>query len=231
MIHARWTGFCRECGNRCQTGSQRCWACVTKRILVPCPRCGTEFWPWANASHARKFCSRACVAATSRDHMRAIGGISRLARGRTRLSPDELARRYQQRAQEERRRYAQDEAYREAALRRAQENYRRNRAAKIAKVMQWKRAHGQSVRLDGWECLGCGAPLPRRRHTYCSDACSRRETKVRERINFAALAKAVHLGAASRDEVISLARAWRELRTARRTINSMYTYHPKEAAQ
>ena len=40
-----------------------CKACLgaQNRILVPCPRCETPFWPWAKGDHARKFCSRACA--------------------------------------------------------------------------------------------------------------------------------------------------------------------------
>jgi 5-methylcytosine-specific restriction endonuclease McrA len=31
-----------------------------RRTLRPCPRCGGDFWPWANGvSHARKFCCKA----------------------------------------------------------------------------------------------------------------------------------------------------------------------------
>ena len=31
------------------------------RKLIPCPRCGEQFWPWASGKHPRKFCSRGCA--------------------------------------------------------------------------------------------------------------------------------------------------------------------------
>ena len=51
---------CVQCGKRTQVG--RCRSCARGRTLVPCPRCGSEFWPWAptasgrQASHAREKC-------------------------------------------------------------------------------------------------------------------------------------------------------------------------------
>lgn len=32
-----------------------------RRRLVNCPRCGKEFWPWFDGTHARKFCNRRCA--------------------------------------------------------------------------------------------------------------------------------------------------------------------------
>lgn len=54
---------CPSCGAQRRSAGAKCRACEhqERRQLVPCPRCATPFWPWANSvSHARKFCSRPC---------------------------------------------------------------------------------------------------------------------------------------------------------------------------
>lgn len=85
----KYKQLCRACFSSRRKVSQRQWpsrskACVTcarvrrttltsrllchrcsqlqSRTLIPCPRCGKEFWPWANGMHARKFCSQTCIA-------------------------------------------------------------------------------------------------------------------------------------------------------------------------
>jgi endogenous inhibitor of DNA gyrase (YacG/DUF329 family) len=46
--------------------SKRCHAIGLSRQEKPhrrvnCPRCGVEFWPWKDGTHARKYCSKACA--------------------------------------------------------------------------------------------------------------------------------------------------------------------------
>jgi hypothetical protein len=53
---------CPACGRAMRIGSARCQKCARSRQLAACPRCGKEFWPWANGSHARQFCSGTCAA-------------------------------------------------------------------------------------------------------------------------------------------------------------------------
>lgn len=66
---ARWASRakpCATCGRARRSSSEVCGKClgVARRRTIPCPRCGTDFWPWANGrSHARKFCgTETCVA-------------------------------------------------------------------------------------------------------------------------------------------------------------------------
>lgn len=57
------TARCQKCGRerRNPRSGDLCRDCARgRRTLVPCPRCGGEFWPWANGvKHARKFCCKA----------------------------------------------------------------------------------------------------------------------------------------------------------------------------
>ena len=64
-----WSGHtkrCIDCGGEFRTPrvrQARCGPCAKSPTLVPCPRCGKPFFPWASgASHARKFCCRAVLA-------------------------------------------------------------------------------------------------------------------------------------------------------------------------
>lgn len=52
------TGSCAECAAPCKSDSRICGACAKPRRLVPCPKCGLEFWPWEHTDHARTFCLR-----------------------------------------------------------------------------------------------------------------------------------------------------------------------------
>jgi hypothetical protein len=61
----RMTSACAQCGQyrRANTPSGLCKACsfARNRKLIPCPRCGTQFWPWeGRPDHARKYCGSAC---------------------------------------------------------------------------------------------------------------------------------------------------------------------------
>jgi 5-methylcytosine-specific restriction endonuclease McrA len=57
--------FCQSCSVKRRRERQALWpsrqrvARQPRRRMVSCPRCGSEFWPWANGSHARKFCCKA----------------------------------------------------------------------------------------------------------------------------------------------------------------------------
>lgn len=61
---------CQSCGKvrRAKRSTSVCRDCAVSRLhrnrqMAPCPRCLKPFWPWAgNPAHARKFCSRACIA-------------------------------------------------------------------------------------------------------------------------------------------------------------------------
>jgi 5-methylcytosine-specific restriction endonuclease McrA len=58
---SRQNAACVSCGGRRgkSTRGPHCASChhVKRQTLVPCPRCGREFWPWADGvDHARKFC-------------------------------------------------------------------------------------------------------------------------------------------------------------------------------
>jgi 5-methylcytosine-specific restriction endonuclease McrA len=50
--------ICTSCGGTSRAKGGQCINCYSKarRTLVPCPRCGVEFWPWASGKHARKRC-------------------------------------------------------------------------------------------------------------------------------------------------------------------------------
>jgi len=74
---------CSMCGKSTRAG--RCAACVRPPTLVPCPRCGDLFWPWAptktgkQPSHARRFCG--CKAAASnRARYQAVAPSARVCR-------------------------------------------------------------------------------------------------------------------------------------------------------
>src|SRR5689334_16959676 len=56
---------CVGCGADFITASAGRTFCTNKcrdlnypKQLLPCPRCGKEFWPWASGKHARKFCCK-----------------------------------------------------------------------------------------------------------------------------------------------------------------------------
>ena len=59
---------CRTCGGPARGKGGTCIGCAgeARRRLVPCPRCGAEFWPWAgDVDHGRKYCT-SCVPRTKR---------------------------------------------------------------------------------------------------------------------------------------------------------------------
>lgn len=57
---ARKTSPCAQCGGpsrkRSITGLCKPCLSLSQRTLIPCPRCGVEFWPWANGKNPRKRC-------------------------------------------------------------------------------------------------------------------------------------------------------------------------------
>jgi len=118
---------CAGCGKPIskKTSGVRCVKCKgeSARVLLPCPRCGVDFWPWANTpagrqpSHARKFCCKA--PANPKPPPRA-----RLTSEQARQRIIERSRRYYRANREhvirvklsyKRRKYASDERYREMA--------------------------------------------------------------------------------------------------------------------
>lgn len=52
---------CQGCGAKSRSQAMFCRACKPegrggRKTLIPCPRCGKDFWPWANGKHERKTC-------------------------------------------------------------------------------------------------------------------------------------------------------------------------------
>ena len=214
---------CPDCDKRMASRSRLCAACAHPRQIADCPQCAKPFWPWLNGSNARKFCSRKCAGKAAGDRMRGQPGQPGL---RPRRSPEERKRRIRaRRAQEnakKRKQYANDGNYRDQMKDRSRNTYQRNHVRIIERVRQWKRSHGQSVRLDSLPCPGCGRMLPPRRLIYCSDRCARREGKRSGCPDFRGLTKAVHEGRVAEGEVAAFSDAWRALRSVRRAINGAY---------
>lgn len=52
---------CGRCGRQKRTRNPICLQCkaAARRTMVPCLRCGRDFWPWVGGKHARKYCCRA----------------------------------------------------------------------------------------------------------------------------------------------------------------------------
>jgi 5-methylcytosine-specific restriction endonuclease McrA len=112
---------CKGCGKPTRAG--RCYTCKGKeeRELIPCPRCGAQFWPWYDGGHARLRC-QPCTAAlkAAASERRTAQEARRLSRRINHSTPEELAERDRVKA----RRY-----------------YAAHRAASVARVQAYKRAN------------------------------------------------------------------------------------------
>ena len=152
---------CPGCGGKMRLGSVECVRCAKTPVLVLCPACGAQHWPWRDGgSHARKKCA-ACIGAGP-ERARARRQAYALRPKRVKLSEEERRARSRARAA---RKYAEHTAReKERVLAYKRRNPEKNqewghrRRAMLAKG-QVQPVDIKRVKSTRKTCLYCGARL------------------------------------------------------------------------